>query len=219
MPKNPFAWDFNGRRSIRLPGVDYSAPGTYGVTICTKVMECLLGDVRGGHMTLSGCGQIVEREWYEIGMMRPMVSLGPWVIMPNHLHGIIIIRGDDDARYITVRAHCVRPDQDRDGRISLPVGAASSRPDKDRDVTPSLPDRGARSAPLRQPQSLASLIAGFKSATTSLYQSRSNATTSLWHRNYWESIIDSDRQYDAAVEYILNNPAAWDRDELNPARK
>ncbi len=166
-------------------------------------------------MILSDIGHVVEEEWYNIGYMRPAISLGPWVIMPNHLHGIICIRGDDDARYITVRAHCVRPDQDADGRIALPVGAASGRPDQDRDVTLSLPDRGARSAPVRQPRSLASIVAGFKAATSSRSKSLTQRS-SLWHRNYWESIIDSDRQYDAAVEYILNNPQSWDRDEMNP---
>ncbi|HWR00210.1 MAG TPA: hypothetical protein VN397_05215, partial [Candidatus Methylomirabilis sp.] len=79
--------------------------------------------------------------------------------------------------------------------------------------------RGARSAPLpRLPNSLASLIAGFKAKATSEYRrSNGNARAMLWQRNYWESVINSERQYVATEDYILNNPAAWDRDELNPA--
>ncbi|HWQ99576.1 MAG TPA: transposase, partial [Candidatus Methylomirabilis sp.] len=76
--------------------------------------------------------------------------------------------------------------------------------------------RGARSAPLpRLPNSLASLIAGFKAKATSEYLHVLFGNDTLWQKNYWESCINTERQYASVEDYILSNPAAWDRDELN----
>ena len=82
------------RRSIRLKGHDYSQPGAYFVTICTSNWECLLGEVVGGAMRLNEVGQIARDEWLRTGIVRRNVLLDTFVVMPNHLHGVIIIEGD-----------------------------------------------------------------------------------------------------------------------------
>ncbi len=82
------------RRSIRLRGYDYSQPGAYFVTICTYQKECLLGDVRAGEMALSPYGRIVQRAWDDLPNHYPHVELDAWVIMPNHVHGIIVLGSD-----------------------------------------------------------------------------------------------------------------------------
>ncbi|MCS6831331.1 MAG: hypothetical protein NZ749_11915, partial [bacterium] len=81
------------RRSIRLPGYDYSQPGAYFVTICTHERLCLFGEVVNGQMHLSPFGQVVYEEWYRSAQMRREIVLNPdeMVIMPNHLHGIVWI--------------------------------------------------------------------------------------------------------------------------------
>jgi len=77
--------------SARLRGYDYSLPGLYFVTICTKNRVCHFGDVVNGEMNLSPIGDIVADEWQKTPQVRTNVQLDEWIVMPNHLHGIIWI--------------------------------------------------------------------------------------------------------------------------------
>ena len=79
------------RKNIRLPGYDYSAEGTYFVTIVTKDREVLFGDVVNGEMVLNEYGRIVEFTWHDLVNHNPDIGLDEFVIMPNHVHGIINI--------------------------------------------------------------------------------------------------------------------------------
>ena len=79
------------RRSIRLAGYDYSQPGAYFVTLVTHQRQCLLGQIINGEMHLSAMGQIADEHWRAIPDHFPQVELGTYIIMPNHIHGIIII--------------------------------------------------------------------------------------------------------------------------------
>ena len=79
------------RRSIRLPEYDYSLPGEYYVTNCIHNRECLLGDVVDEQMILNDFGLSVKKFWLALPSHYENLSLEEWVIMPNHMHGIIII--------------------------------------------------------------------------------------------------------------------------------
>ena len=83
--------DKHHRRSVRLPTYDYTQPGAYFVTVCTYGRECLFGEVADGAMVLSESGRIVQEEWEQTHIVRPYVQLDAFVVMPNHLHGILII--------------------------------------------------------------------------------------------------------------------------------
>ncbi len=79
------------RRSIRLQTWDYSWGWWYYITLCTHERECLFGEIVGDAMELNGTGKFVEEEWLKTSTIRPNVELDDYVIMPNHVHGIIII--------------------------------------------------------------------------------------------------------------------------------
>ena len=79
------------RRSIRLPEYDYSQPGAYFVTICTQNRLCLFGDVVNAEMVLNDAGRMVEAEWRALPERFLQVESDEFIVMPNHLHGIIII--------------------------------------------------------------------------------------------------------------------------------
>jgi REP element-mobilizing transposase RayT len=79
------------RNSIRLPGCDYSLPGFYFITICTYQRECLFGEIKEGQMFLNENGKIVEQEWFKTPEIRKEIILDEFIIMPNHIHGIILI--------------------------------------------------------------------------------------------------------------------------------
>lgn len=79
------------RRSIRLKGYDYTQPGAYFVTICTQTRACLFGAVADGEMQLNNPAQIAKAAWDELPARFPSVRLDAFIVMPNHVHGIIIV--------------------------------------------------------------------------------------------------------------------------------
>jgi len=98
------------RRSIRLKGYDYSQPGWYFITICTNNREMLFGKIIGGKMELNAGGNIVKKYWRDIPNHYPDVALDEYVIMPNHVHGIINIgENDNNDRMENVRAKDFSP--------------------------------------------------------------------------------------------------------------
>ena len=79
--------------SIRLPGHDYSSPGAYFITICTHNRQYLFGEIVNNEMILNEYGEIANKYWYEIPKHYTNTQLDEYVIMPNHIHGIIFIVG------------------------------------------------------------------------------------------------------------------------------
>jgi len=79
------------RRSLRLQGYDYSQVGAHFVTICTQDRSCLFGEAVDGEMRLNDAGLMVATEWERLPERYPKVVLGAFVVMPNHIHGIVII--------------------------------------------------------------------------------------------------------------------------------
>lgn len=83
------------RRSIRVRDYDYAAPGAYHITICTQGKACVLGDIARDEVRLSEAGQMVESWWCTIPNKFPHVALDAYVVMPNHLHGILRMSIDE----------------------------------------------------------------------------------------------------------------------------
>ena len=81
------------RRSIRLPGYDYSSAGAYYVTICTREKSLLFGRVLDQQMHRNDLGDVAHEEWFRSAKLRDDIMLDTFVVMPNHIHGIIIRRG------------------------------------------------------------------------------------------------------------------------------
>ncbi len=98
-PQNTSSGHRHHRRSIRLKGYDYSQEGAYFVTIVTWRRDFLFGEIVNGEMILNEHGQIADECWREIPNHFPHVELGAYVIMPNHMHGIILINDDVGARH------------------------------------------------------------------------------------------------------------------------
>ena len=179
------------RRSLRLPHYDYTEAGAYFVTICAWQREHLFGEIVGGVMQLNTFGQIAHNEWLRTPIVRPEITLDEWVIMPNHLHGIIVI--NDVPTDDHVGAH---------GRAPLP------------DIHP----QNSASMLYRPPRSLGSLIAGYKSiATKRINAMRGTPRHPVWQRNYYEHIVRSEHAIAAIRCYIIDNPARWHLDRLNAA--
>ncbi len=126
------------RQSIRLPNYDYSRSGMYFVTICTDQKQCLLSEIDRGKMLLNQIGNIVREEWLKSSQIRQEIKLDKYVIMPNHLHGIVMIHNND-----------------------LKIGDRSAIDDQGARLAP-LQDITL----WHKPRSLSSFVAGFKSSVT-----------------------------------------------------
>ncbi|NJN56725.1 MAG: transposase [Leptolyngbyaceae cyanobacterium SL_5_9] len=105
--------DKHHRRSIRLQGYDYSSPGAYFITVCTHQRECLFGEITDGEMRLNELGQIAANVYLWLAMQYSYVHLDAWVVMPNHLHGILVLT--DPCRGVSRNA----PTEDATTRKSL----------------------------------------------------------------------------------------------------
>ncbi|MGF1614694.1 MAG: hypothetical protein ACFCVA_12530 [Gammaproteobacteria bacterium] len=102
------------RHSIRLQGYDYSQAGAYFVTVCTQKRECLFGEIVNGNMRLNDAGRMVQAVWDEIPAHYPDIDIDAFIVMPNHIHGIVVI---------VWAAPCDRPN-DGNGLAQGPNGLA-----------------------------------------------------------------------------------------------
>ncbi len=110
------------RRSIRLPGFDYTQLGAYFVTICADRRECLFGKVADGDVVLNHFGRLAHEEWTYTEIIRPEVQLDEFVIMPNHIHGIITMRQPEGS----VGAHGRAPLSCEDAPLQRPPRSLGS---------------------------------------------------------------------------------------------
>jgi putative transposase len=226
------------RRSIRLKGYDYSLTGVYFVTICSQNRDCLFGDIQNGKMVLNNTGRIVFDEWMKTPLLRPNVELDEFVVMPNHVHGIIMITESHRrgvSQYATdkfVQTPGGVSQYPPDKFVQTPGGVSQYAPDKfvqtPGGVSQYPPDKFVQTpggvsqyaptntAPLRSPsQTLGAIIRGYKSAVKTRINNRQIIPISkIWQRNYWEHIIRNESEMLRIREYIRKNPKKWNVDSL-----
>jgi putative transposase len=134
------------RQSIRLKGYDYSQAGAYFVTICTQDRACLFGKVVNGEMRLNDAGRMVLAEWNMLPERFPHVVLDAFVVMPNHVHGIVVITNPAPDDTATKAPTIVGA-----GLVSAPNDGPMGAPPNDGPM--SAPDDGPMSAPNDGPMS------------------------------------------------------------------
>ena len=188
------------RRSIRLKEYDYSQAGAYFVTIVTHGRECLFGEIVNGEMYFNEYGEVVRKWWKEIPNHFPNVELGAFVIMPNHLHGIIFITTE------------------RMGEAAISVSPRNDPNNNIQNVSDDVIDNlGGETPPVRKP-TLGQIIAYFKYLSTKEMNriETKNAITKFWQRNYYEHIIRDEKDLRNKTDYIEANPSRWNEDNNNP---
>ena len=197
--------------SARMAGWDYAAAGCYAVTICTRERGSYLGDVVKGEMHLSTMGEIVAEEWQRSAEVRPYVVLDEWVIMPNHLHGIIAIgekAGD---------AAMPRPDDDAEtprdiGTVETPRDIGTVETPRRGVSTPQAP-----APPRLQAGSLGAIIGQFKSLCTKRIWAAKLGDFG-WQTRFYDQIIRNEESLQRIRQYIHDNPLNWLVDKYYPTR-
>ena len=191
LPMTKFDPQKHHRRSIRLKGYDYSQEGAYYVTIVTWQREFLFGDIVNQEMMLSPYGEIVQKWWEEIPVHFSNVETGAFVIMPNHVHGVIYILDE------------------RRGTVSVPHDNVTQYA------------LGGETPPLRAFDgipTLGQIVAYFKYQSTKEMNKLGNTgtVTKFWQRNYYEHIIRNEKDLQNKTDYIEANPRLWNEDDENP---
>ncbi len=166
-------------KSLRLCGWNYANDGYYFITFNTQNRARCLGEIVDGKMILSDWGEIVKAEWLKSFEIRAELFLDEYVIMPDHMHAIVVIR----------------------------------------QLVPIENKRYEKSEFYREPKSISSFMAGFKSAVNTAIDNyidehqlnipKYNRNNHFFQSNYYDHIIRQDGSYERIKKYIINNPKKW----------
>jgi REP element-mobilizing transposase RayT len=165
------------RRSIRLAEYDYRQPGAYFITVCTHGRAARFGSLANGRMHLNDAGQVLHAIWQTLPEHYPGIALDAFVVMPDHIHGIIVI--NDPVRALLAAPAITSHANTHDDHG---LGAASSAP------------------------TLGQMMRRFKSESAIAVNRGTTPGHPLWQRNYWERILRDERECAAVRAYIRTNP-------------
>jgi len=184
------------RRSIRLKGYDYAQEGLYFITLCTQGRAFIFGDIYQGNMHLNPIGQIAYKEWEQTEIIRKNCKIHEFIIMPDHIHGIIEITKNESTDPAAI------------GKFKSPsqtIGAII---------------RGYKIATIKKIKD----FINNSSSTGELQFARTTKSGSqfaptiekikaidfkIWQRNYYDHIIRDQNAYERISAYIRNNPKKW----------
>ncbi|EKD83365.1 MAG: hypothetical protein ACD_39C00726G0004 [uncultured bacterium] len=176
------------KSSNRLQGYDYSQPGAYFTTVCASNRQNLFGEIVSDRMELNDAGFFARQCWQEIPKHFLGVTLDEFVVMPNHVHGIIVINNE------TI--------------VGKSVGVQHVEPLRNNEP------RRISNFQHVIPGSLGAIVRGFKSAVTRWFHVNTRIKT-VWQRNFYDHVVRDDPELSRIRLYIRQNPAKWEFDRLN----
>jgi len=232
-------WQNKNRQSIRLKEFDYSAPGWYFVTICIKKRAHYFGHTENGKMILSDIGKNAVQCWLDIPKHYPQTALNEFIIMPNHLHGIInIVVG---AQYLVPSNSIPNPTQNfvpfnsmsdstqhlvPSNSIPDPTQHLGVQTTRVQDIEPLHDSGGVKNIESRCdetrenkfqhiiPGSIGAIVRGFKIGVTKWCRNNKHEYFA-WQRNFYERIVRNECELNNVRNYIINNPVNWENDIEN----
>jgi putative transposase len=176
--------------SARLQNWDYGSDGAYFITVCCKNRVHFFGECKDGKMKLSTEGAIVQGFWYEIPKHFPFVILGEFIVMPNHIHGILIL---DKERY------------------NATMGKITTNNISPNDVNKTF---GQSRFQNQGKDTVSSIIGSYKSVCTKHIRSAFPTIEFGWQTRFWDNIITDGQSFEIISQYIINNPATWEDDKF-----
>lgn len=196
------------RKSNRLKGYDYSKIGFYFITICTQNKTKWFGKIENGEMQLNDIGKIVKRCWLDIPKHFPHIDLGEYIVMPNHIHGILKIENPNIA--VGNNNYC-SPNGGGVNRNKI----FCSRTGKSTDGFNISCEQQWQT---KWSKSISSAIRGFKIGVTKQINKmdRNKDFCSLqWQKSFFDHIIRNEKSLSKITDYIICNPSKWEDDEYN----
>ena len=178
------------KSSPRLQGYNYALAGYYFLTICTAGREPRFGSVQSEQMVLNAAGKVIGQSWLDLPNHYSHLALDEFIVMPNHLHAIIILQEGGG----------------RDRFINLSL------------QNPSIQKSGEDGAQSSIQKDLSEIIRGFKTwSARKINELEGTTGTSVWQRSYYDHIIRDEKSLDSIRVYIRENPLKWALDAENPA--
>jgi putative transposase len=185
--------DARHRRSIRLKHRDYALPGPYFVTICAEEKRCIFGRIDNGGLVPTELGRLVRECWVSIPEHFPQTTLHAFVVMPNHVHGLIAI--------LPIPLPIPLP-------TPLPIPLVGAQ------HCCALPQAATNKGV--QPGSLGAIMRSFKAIVAKRAHKELGWNGPVWQRNYFERVLRDGREFSNASSYIAENPMKWEWDHENP---
>ena len=174
--------------SARLKGWDYGNNGAYFITICTANREHYFGAIENGTMHLNGIGLLAEKYWIAIPNHFPFVELGNFIIMPNHIHGILII--------------------DKPPENFNNIGNVETLHCNVSTITKN--KQMAKISP--KPGSISTIIRSYKSVVSK--NAREIQSNFSWQSRFHDHIIRNNQSFVKIQNYISDNPLNWSKDKF-----
>jgi len=197
---------------MRLRGYNHAQPGKYFATLCTQDRDTRFGDVVGEVLCLNSAGAMVDELWRGLPARFPTISLGPHVLMPNHLHALVVL-GASMGPGSEAGPNWALSDRREDSRARPYIRSGRRR------LGSSIrPNWDMQPAACAGSPALGGVIRWLKTMTTNAYIRRVREGTwppfrrRLWQRNYWEHIVRNEADLGEIIEYIGLNPAQWEWD-------
>lgn len=182
---------------MRLSGFDYSQPGEYFVTICTKDRVCWFGEIKGGKVRLSPIGMVVEEEWRKTEDVRTNVELDAFVVMPNHIHGIIVLKSlaETTGPVVSHATEMTNASETTNATETTNALETTQRVVSTRNKT-------------LMPNSLGSIVGQFKSVVTKRIHADGHHDFA-WQPGYYDHVVRNEKDLERIREYIRLNPERW----------
>ena len=212
------------RRSIRLKGYDYSWEGAYFITICCHDRKQFFGRINNRKMILTAFGKIAHTQWEQLPKRFPNIELDEFQIMPNHMHGIIVITNvgaslaDAHDSHVESSLADAHDSHVESSLADAPVaGAQNAGESLTHDDAQTKRVRVERARARRAP-TVGEMIGAYKSIVTDkcleLWKSKrpDEMVGKLWQRNFFEHIIRDEQSFNNIRKYIVCNPENWESD-------
>ena len=180
------------RRPRRLGAYDYAQDGAYSVTICTDWREHLFGTVTDGRMKVNAAGRAVERVWEGLPEHYPHVELDVFVVMPNHVHGIVVLVGGESV-----------------GSSDSVPGVGSVIDGSRAEEAGWKPAPTKKGAPTKR-HGLSEVVRGFKTYSgRRVNEVRGTRGVAVWQRGFYEHVVRNEEDMNRIRQYFQENPLRW----------
>ncbi len=199
--------------STRLQQWDYRWAGAYFITICTQNRKHYFGEIVDGAMQLSHTGVIADILWHQIPQHARNADLGAFVVMPNHIHGILIITKNTNNNDIGVgNAGTVETGQAVETGHALSLQSSNESSNKIQSGGKPIQTIGQQRFQHIGNNSISSIVGSYKSAVTR--HARRLAFTFEWQTRFYDHIIRDEKSFQTISDYIQNNPLRWQEDKF-----
>lgn len=184
-------------KSIRLQNWNYSNPGYYFITTCVKDRRCIFGKIVNDKMILNKLGYIVKQCWQDLPNHYNNCKLDAFIMMPNHVHGIIQIKNG-----VYIDKECIKYNVETIHNINAKINVEA-----------------IHESPLRikyrRKMLLSKIIGRFKMRTSKIINLNNSNINFQWQKSYWDHIVRGEDDLNRIRNYIQNNPLKWSRDRNN----